>query len=1258
VTPAPDAAEVDINSPILVSFNRPVVPVVSTEAMDDLAVPLLIEPLVQGVGEWLNTSMYLFTPSESLGGSTKYTVTVRAGLTAVDGAELAKDYTWNFTTVTPHIVSISPGVPEEGYDYYYTYYEDNVPLDTPITVTFSQPMDHGSTEAAFALTAIESEERVAGTFDWNNDSTEFTFQPDNRLSLNTNVEIYLFPDSYVYVAANYRVSVAPTARTQYGNASLTEGSEEIFPTVPLPGVCGVSYERRRWDYDFSSNPVVPPGGYPIVVFCSPMNLQTLEERIIIEPAPEKWELVAFSDEGSTAPLLFNTKRRTTYTVTVLAGTEDVYGNAIAEDYTFSFTTGELPTYAYPMLSDRFYAPFRYITSAYRENTAFPLAISGTPSVEFELYEFPLLGEPKPIRAWTEELDSGDYGDVTASVNLASQEGGTLPTGLYRLKLSYPAPSGPEVNEVTIAVATANITVKRSTNDLLIWVTDLESGQPIPEAPVFVYHGDTLIAEGITETDGILRLPVNLTPDTEYQQYDRSAVSVITQADGLFGLWDSSSEPVIPGERATIYTDRAIYRPGETVYFRGVLRDRWDVDYSVPQGIREVPITINAGGSYYGGGTTLFDGSVPVSKFGTFSGEFTLPDDVELGNGFINTSFGTAEHQYVPFLDDQPYSWQKNLFESEYNRTYNTYVMFTIAEYRVPEFKVEVTAQQDSILQGDVLNATVNAEYYSGGALGGAQLQWETAGCPTVFQYAGPGSYTFTEPIERDIYWYYAGYNDNCAQFGDANLRNRAGERSEDWYRADFESVRLGADGRYLVSSDKTIADSGYPTLIVINATVTDESDQAISGQTVVMAHPANVYTGIKTDRYFYRAEEPVTVDLLAVTPQSDLIANQVIDVTIVQVDWKRMRTDDGEPYWDEVETPVESGQVVADSTGRAQYVFTPTSGGVFKVRTHATDEAGRSNGSAVRFYVSDNSRAALWKPAGESLEVIPDKDTYLPGDTAQILIPLPGDGPGTVLLTAERTTILAYDVIEVDGGALVYELPITDLTTGVTGDVPVVVMGISVLITGDVVLRAEPDSASAQLTILPPLVVIPVLERLPDTTWIKVNYRGAAGWVAEYLTRTSANLEDVPISPQYAPIYNTRLDSALEIIPLDAQIAQIDRLLAYVRSMQDAAWQVATFWQGLNEGKTMECRPPAGDYTPYTITARDRVELPELRRQERLLASAVVSLNDSIAAMRRCGVYTPPEISAAYGDAVNAKGQFAAVEQNMENLRDYLLESK
>lgn len=436
-TPAPDATDVDIDSPILVSFNRPVVPFVSTEQLADLPNPLSIEPPIEGATEWLNTSMLLFTPSEPLRGSTTYTVTIDMGLTAIDGATLAEDVVWQFTTRAPEVVSIYPGVSPDNY-----WYQRSIQrLDTPVTVTFSQPMDRDSAEKAFSLVHIETEEPVAGSFTWNEDNTEFTFQPDDLLQLNTNLVNH---GSSTYAATphtNYRVTVAQTAQAEYGGEPLPAEHIEEFATFPLPGVCDVSYGQKWLGKKFDDEPV-EPGWFPVISFCSTMNLTTLADRIIIDPAPENWELVQFWDEGQSAPLRFNTKQHTTYTVTVLAGTEDIYGNAIEEDYTFSFTTGALPTYAYPIPQDRYVPTTRFITSAYRENTVFPMGISGTPDVEFELYELPLLpydsNEDDPpkhlIRAWNESLDSGNTGNVPANVNLASPEGGTLPLGRYALKI--------------------------------------------------------------------------------------------------------------------------------------------------------------------------------------------------------------------------------------------------------------------------------------------------------------------------------------------------------------------------------------------------------------------------------------------------------------------------------------------------------------------------------------------------------------------------------------------------------------------------------------------------------------------------------------------------------------------------------------------------------------------------------------------------------------------------------------------------------
>src|SRR5687767_7768523 len=74
------------NARIVVTFDRPVVPLGLTGDMTG-TMPITIEPEIPGGrGEWLNTSIFMLTPQEAgLAGGITYTVTVPAGLTAADG---------------------------------------------------------------------------------------------------------------------------------------------------------------------------------------------------------------------------------------------------------------------------------------------------------------------------------------------------------------------------------------------------------------------------------------------------------------------------------------------------------------------------------------------------------------------------------------------------------------------------------------------------------------------------------------------------------------------------------------------------------------------------------------------------------------------------------------------------------------------------------------------------------------------------------------------------------------------------------------------------------------------------------------------------------------------------------------------------------------------------------------------------------------------------------------------------------------------
>ena len=98
VMPADGAQAIDPLAEITVMFNRPIVPIRSASDTTPLPDPIVFDPPIKGQGEWLNTSIYVFRPSERLASGQQYTARIAAGLQDPTGALLQADYVWTFTT--------------------------------------------------------------------------------------------------------------------------------------------------------------------------------------------------------------------------------------------------------------------------------------------------------------------------------------------------------------------------------------------------------------------------------------------------------------------------------------------------------------------------------------------------------------------------------------------------------------------------------------------------------------------------------------------------------------------------------------------------------------------------------------------------------------------------------------------------------------------------------------------------------------------------------------------------------------------------------------------------------------------------------------------------------------------------------------------------------------------------------------------------------------------------------------------------------
>ena len=126
----------------------------------------------------------------------------------------------------------------------------------------------------------------------------------------------------------------------------------------------------------------------------------------------------------------------------------------------------------------------------------------------------------------------------------------------------------------------------------MWVTDLNSGQPLAGQPVTLFDQNfNELASGATDADGIFRAELAERPDLWTPVY-----AVSNGGDGPTGFavgltdWSGGLDPWDFGLNgqfyqqdltAYLYTDRPIYRPGQTVFFKGVLRSEDDARFSLP-----------------------------------------------------------------------------------------------------------------------------------------------------------------------------------------------------------------------------------------------------------------------------------------------------------------------------------------------------------------------------------------------------------------------------------------------------------------------------------------------------------------------------------------------------------------------------------------------------------------------------------------------------------------------------------------------------
>lgn len=180
-------------------------------------------------------------------------------------------------------------------------------------------------------------------------------------------------------------------------------------------------------------------------------------------------------------------------------------------------------------------------------------------------------------------------------------------------------------------------------------------------------------------------------------------------------------------KVDFYLDRAIYRPGQTVYYKGVaIKKKQNTTTIVPKTAFKI---------------TLKDANhkeiktiqVTTNDFGSFSGEFVLPKTGLTGNFSIDATKPDSPGDYLivnKAKDENPF-W--NYANFEYSR-----IRFKVEEYKRPKFEVAFEPTKESYQVEQNITVNGNAKAFAGSNITDAKVSYKvTRNTRNYFRYYNP-----------------------------------------------------------------------------------------------------------------------------------------------------------------------------------------------------------------------------------------------------------------------------------------------------------------------------------------------------------------------------------------------------------------------------------------------------------------------------------------------------------------------------------------
>ncbi|MFM7180598.1 MAG: alpha-2-macroglobulin family protein [Verrucomicrobiales bacterium] len=583
--------------------------------------------------------------------------------------------------------------------------------------------------------------------------------------------------------------------------------------------------------------------------------------------------------------------------------------------------------------------------------------------------------------------------------------------------------GVALGQSVVQISDLGLAWKNGDEDMLVYAFSHTTGAPVPDTELSIHNRDgNVVHSARTDKEGLARFPKPADADYIRARNGKDSHATLLQLDdpnyspwrlgASYYDWRQLKEDK---RGALIFTDRGVYRPGETVHVAGLVRD---FKVSLPLIAEEKTATLKL---LDDNNRVFHEEEITLGSCGQFGASVKLP---EASVGYYHASItlpmrkvaakSESEDEGSDSGDEEETGDEPAVDPTQSTPSFAHY--FMVQEFKRNTFELSMPVA-DSFLAPATIELPVTATYYLGAPVSKGDLRWSAHFSSQGFYPENFRDFLFADQREFDGgYWsYYYGLDYYYSP-----------QRSTAYLNGEMQLDAVGAAKLIIEVPEEKEFPS--PRRAFITSEVTDANQQTLSVQAQTMLHPADFYLGIGRPGEVIRAGDKLSLPLVAVTPDGKKVPQPVEASLIIQKKtWNTIEVKQagGGMVKRNEESMVETARssIVITEGARTDLSFAET--GEYHVTIEAKDSAERIARTTVQMTVHGADYYAWEGLEGVRVDLLPDKKIYQPGDTARLLVKTPI--AGTALVTVEREGIERAFVTKLAGSAPVIEVPLSDM---------------------------------------------------------------------------------------------------------------------------------------------------------------------------------------------------------------------------------------